>query len=411
MKRYVFFSVDISNMGGGQMYVRNKLLFLKQQGWDVMIIPGVSTPIIIPELKAFNKCFPEIMYSISYFSQKKQKAIVDEISLMIKEGEFDEIVIESSNIGTSTWAEVIAKNVGARHFSFLLTEINNVQNRNLRHFFLFKHRRHELACINSNTIKMMFSPFKTLTEDESYCLRAYSDNVEADTDSPFIAEVGNKKNECDYVIGILSRLDKPFVIYAIKDICSFARLNCEKKILLVMLGGYHHSFSPQIIKEIIKNEENVELIFTGYIYPIPIRLLNLFDLFISSSGSSRVCSRSGIATIPYDARDLKPIGILGYTTNSTLFHDKDGDEMDAVSLMKEVLIEKKYPNRESHYNTSIPDYSKHIEFMEQMEKEIDYFDTNSFRLQTLNDYLHYILLGFGYKKYQKIRKFYFSIKG
>lgn len=54
MKTYVFLTNSITNMGGAQMLIRNKMLDLESRGWNVQIFYYFSgDEIIITEFKRF----------------------------------------------------------------------------------------------------------------------------------------------------------------------------------------------------------------------------------------------------------------------------------------------------------------------------------------------------------------------
>ena len=38
MKTYIIFTTQVTTMGGAQMYIRNKVLYLKDKGWETGVI-------------------------------------------------------------------------------------------------------------------------------------------------------------------------------------------------------------------------------------------------------------------------------------------------------------------------------------------------------------------------------------
>ena len=42
MKKYIFFTGTLSNVGGGQIYIRNKKRFLESKGYDVYIFYAID---------------------------------------------------------------------------------------------------------------------------------------------------------------------------------------------------------------------------------------------------------------------------------------------------------------------------------------------------------------------------------
>ena len=57
----MFITNSIRNMGGAQMYIRNKVVFLKQHGWAPTVFFFNAGDVLIPELKEFiNNRIPEL---------------------------------------------------------------------------------------------------------------------------------------------------------------------------------------------------------------------------------------------------------------------------------------------------------------------------------------------------------------
>jgi len=382
-KKYVIMAATLSGMGGAQMYIRSKMLFLRSHGWDVDIIAAQSQNVIIPELNEFKKnTFPELQYNKYYYGRWIQKQVMNQLkTIIIKDNKYEDIVIESTIITQSTWAESLARIVGARHLVYLLQEHNVVVNRYLCDFFIFKHSRHELAGIKETTLIAMFQPFHPLKEDESYRLSAHCTNVEADIEHPLLHSIDKKKY--DYVIGVLSRLDKPFVSYALNDIYNYIDKQREKRFLLLWIGDAPEgSKIPDRVKNLFSQIPNVDVIITGYLYPVPTRLLGLCDVFISSAGSSHVCRRSGIPTICYDGNDYKPIGVLGRTTNNSLFRDSNEPPQSLDNLLYQVLVDNKYEKIPPSYRIGLPDFQSHLDFLDLMSREKDYYNTDEIHLET-----------------------------
>ena len=69
-RKYVIITPNLSNMGGAQMYIRNKLIYLRENGWDVDIICGMNKNAVIPEFKEYSDIYPEILFPQHYYSVK-----------------------------------------------------------------------------------------------------------------------------------------------------------------------------------------------------------------------------------------------------------------------------------------------------------------------------------------------------
>ncbi len=378
MRLYVFITTSLSNMGGAQMYMRNKLLYLRNNGWSSTIVSGQGQNITIPELKEFRCFYPELGFPIHYFSHRRQEKVLKAIVEGLLPGKYDEIVVESSSITTSTWAEEIARRIGARHLAFILQEQNRVSNIHLQQFFKFKHQRKELTGIAPNSLYDMFLPFSPISKDESYWLSASCSNVEADIDHPLLHKIDSSKY--DAVVGLFSRLEKPFVEPTLQQFCKFALTKPSMKFLLLCIGNAPRGSNVvKRITDIVSTSSNVELLITGYLYPVPTKLLEVCDVILSSAGSCECSKRSGVPTISIDANDFMPIGILGKTTNRLTFRTDSEQPVELGLLLTQILIEKCYSKVEPSYQSGMPDFKAHIDFLSKANPEINYYDIYSIK--------------------------------
>ena len=406
MKKYIIITPSIINMGGAQMYIRNKLLYMQNCGWVANIFSSQKGEVCISELRSYNIIFPELGLPYYLFPRRKRDALVQSLVNRILDSDYEDIVIESTCMAQSTWAEVIAENCNARHLTYLLQESNQISSQTLLDFFVHKYQRHELAGINDRSIFDMFESFSPISMEQSKkChLPAFCTNVVEDIDSEWMEKI--KARHYDYLVGCLSRLDKPFIIPALKDFVSYASAYPDKRFLLVLLGGAPEgSRIINNIKEIFYSITNVELIITGYMFPISTRLLALFNVFFTSAGSSWVCMRSGIPTISIDGNDCKPIGILGRTTNNSLFRGKDEPPLTFKVLMDDILFNDTYVKQDPQHILVEPDFSSHnIFLLNLLSNERKYFSFVNVRLDCYDKKRALILSIIGAERYFKFRK-------
>lgn len=390
MSKYVFITPTIGEMGGAQMYIRNKLIYLRNKGWDVVIITATrSDNVIISDLIEYKKnCFPELRYNCYEFCKRKVNKVCNKIIKLI--GDVDnEVIIESTCLEEATWAEYISKCIGAKHLFYTLQESNEVSNFNFFRFLDFKYERRELAGIAPTSLSNMFEPYKIIDENRSYYLIAACSNVEEDVPHSLIDTIKRKK--FDRLVGCLSRLEKPFVEQGILGVVDYCKNHPSYRVGLVLLGGTYKS-QIRKLKKITSTVKNLELIITGYIYPVPTKMLELCDVMFSSAGSAWVCERSGVPTISFDCNDLKPIGILGRTTNNCMFRGIDELALKFKDLLEDVLTKKSYIKTESHYNATIIDFTPHMSFLKQSEQKKEYFDVLSIRKITKKEHIRSLLL-------------------
>lgn len=396
MKKYVIIASCIKDMGGQQMYFRNKCVSMQSLGWNVDLISAQKGKIYIQDLKQYDCFVPELGFDYFLYSKSKRNKIVRDLICRIVDRDYDEIVIESSCIPESTWAEAIAERCKAKHLCFILQEKNVITSENEQDFLMFKQSRRELAGITDSSIYDMFETFRPIKKEESLKLSAYCNNVVEDVASEFM----HTNVPCDYTIGLLSRLDKPFIMPAVNDIIEYATLHANKRFLLIMMGGAPSgsNYKSKILKR-ISTVRNIEVVVTGFIFPVPQGLLEMCDVHISSAGSSWVCCKSGVPTISYDGKDFRPIGILERTTVHSLFRGETEKPVNLNVLLDDILLKKKYEIRPTSFDSIKMDFSKHIEFMSLTDPTKEYYDFERLSLSFEEKKLSYFLMLLGPRIY------------
>ena len=77
MKKYVFITFAAAGIGGTQIYVRNKLLFLREKGYDVTVIvtePPGGQKVVVKELEPYVKnCFPELTINPRLYTKRRHR--------------------------------------------------------------------------------------------------------------------------------------------------------------------------------------------------------------------------------------------------------------------------------------------------------------------------------------------------
>lgn len=127
MKKYIILFNTIAGMGGGQMYVRNKLVYMKSKGWDVYVVSWFSGEILIPEFKSYKELvFKEMTLPPMTLKNKEVNYYIEKIIYLTDIKENDEVIVESSTPVMAYWGEAIAQKLGAKHIIYLLDERNDL---------------------------------------------------------------------------------------------------------------------------------------------------------------------------------------------------------------------------------------------------------------------------------------------
>lgn len=388
MKKYVFFTFAVSGIGGTQIYVRNKLLFLQKNGWDVTVISTEPIgDICVKELRPFAEyAVPELAKNPFLLSRKKRDRIVKKIKQWI--GKADEIVIESNFTAVNVWGELVAKELGAKHFAYLIVEDYSLSDLRYMKFYDFKYERGELAGNTQYALPQLFEGYRSIPEDKTGELTAVCYNVIEECESEHDAFI----TDADYHIGSIGRINKPFVTPMIAGVRAFAEKYPEKTIQIVLFGGSPNAEDITNVHAAIQGTPNVSIYVTGPIFPVPKHLLDKMDVFISSAGAARTSADAGYITITIDANDCEPIGILGYTTNDNVHRNPDIPHESTQTLLERILIEQEFSDSNPTITLSNPDFMEmfkdHMEYLTRSCKDKQYYNINKLRPKWISLLLH-----------------------
>ena len=377
MKRYIILAATLQKMGGAQNYLQSKLRWLREQGWVADIIFYKEGPVMLPYLKDCHYCVEELKHPTYYYNSRRREKICDKLLSIVCDNIYEQTVIESTIVDLSTWGEILASKLNAKHFIFSLQETDIISNHSMADYIRFKYERRELAGITDASVGRMLASFgMTIPEEKSYKLLAYMQDVLEDYEHPLTGKI--REMTFDYTIGSIGRLEKPFVMPTINAIIDYVKADSKHQYLLLLIGDAAKGCeNRKQIEELCNTIPNITLLITGYLYPIPVELVRTCDVFFSSSGSAGVSVRCGVPTVSIDGKDFKPIGVVGYTTNSRLFRTTE-PVRPIAEYLNETLKDKKYPKASFHPMPQ-PDYTNHMQFIEQSNNIVEYYDISKLK--------------------------------
>ncbi len=376
MKLYIFLTHGIVDIGGGQLYVSSKTTFLERLGWDVTVFSFTMGEVIIETLKKYaSNIYPELAVQPMLYLSRQRNNLINKIAKCTNN--YDEIIIESNSITLSIWGELIAFKCNGKHFMYNLNETPRCDE-SLLPFFKFKYDRKELAFIKKDIVTDFFSSFFQVENTDGYSLAAaYSVQPVQDVDfcQPEQIEVNGR-----YTIGVIGRLAKPFIKKVSFEIKEFANTHPTVLFNILYIGGDSSGeHEEEKIKEIYNDVNNVKLYMLGYMFPIPRKIMRLFNICISSSGASYYSACEGVLTIVIDANDLMPIGILGVNTKNIIFRDCQDLPVSELKKWISDIMDKKYDS--SMINISLPPdseteakiFKSHMEFVKESCRHKAYY--------------------------------------
>lgn len=378
-KLYLFFTAGITAVGGGQIYLRRKVNYLKKQGYTPFVFSYSYGECFIDDLKQFEPgIIPEIRFPVSAYSYRNQTKIKEKITDLLPT-HFDSMVIESHEYYTATWGEFVAKNLNAKHIIYLLTEAPWRSPMEWSAFFLMKYKRNELFFITATVAQLFFEKYLNIKEKNpvKYSLTArYGSVVEDVADAKF----GIKYDKNAYTVCSIGRLEKPFVYPMCCELQHFIKENPDKQFILVFAGGCRFKKKQKELEHLFFGIKNCSLYITGFLYPIPERLLKKCDVCISSSGSAITSARYGIPTISIDSQDYKPIGVLGYTTENSI--NRNNEEIRSLSeWLQDILFKKKYQKNWQPQKIADPDFSDHLDALGKINNLL-YYEVNQLQVSS-----------------------------
>ena len=403
MKKYVILSPGINSVGGAQIYIRNKMIYLRENKWDVFIFYYLNHKVYIDDLKEFKDCIHQLSAPPSYYNKQTTKKIINTICERIGYG--DDIIIESHTICTALWGELIAQELNAKHLVFLLQEIFPRCNIEVFRFLDYKHKRKELVGINKESLRHLFLGYKSVADEEAYSLVAACNNSVEYVNSyeNFIDEASDVNIVC------IGRCDKNYVLKCVCETNKFCEIYPQKRVNLIIAGGCKDNNVLENLAMCAK-ADNLNLSITGYIFPIPQQLLEQATFVVAGAGSARCAAAIPVLTISMDVEG-SPIGMFGIDTKSTIYSDNNNDKslidyyckiIDGVykisDISSEVINESRgFQEFRTHFNN-------HMEFLAHTSDLKEFYDTNNIYLNKMNKLLFRILGSDLYVRIQSLIK-------
>lgn len=328
---YVFFTWFIYGIGGTQLYLGHKVKYLRKEGWKVYIVSGDLFPAAhVDGLLDNLLCEPAILFPEYYFFSKQRHSIINRILSFLPK-EYSECIIESHCPKISTWAESVAQLLLAKHIIYNNDEEPHCQ-KYLREFFQFKLKRKEIAGISYNCSKFFINQFSESLAYNPELIAWGAHDCIRDVTDPYSSQLIEGK----YTIALFGRLHKTYIKKSASEICKFVK-DKKERFNIIYIGGEEHKQAPlrHKLEKSYRHLNNVNLIFTGSIYPVPRTLIRKANVCISGSGSAVAMTQEGIPTICVDPRDCKSSGVLGVSTMNWLYSIDSGTPKYLISQLLE----------------------------------------------------------------------------
>lgn len=364
-KTYLFVTHTAAGVGGGQRYVAAKSKWLQERSWNVIIIGQDQGEILLDYGNALIINLNRISCTPAYLTAKQRRRICD---LVIAGIQTDEVVIESHSNMLALWGELLAEKLNARHLVYLLEENPTITCKAESSFFVELAVQKRVAGISADMLKEMYEGTPLAKDDfRQLVLRAYN--------SSFISDVPWKQNvRSEFTIGSIGRLEKSYMEKMANSIVDFCKENPSIDISLVMVGDSPFRNQKDNLKQILKEAENLKVIWLGYLEPVPIQLCTQFDVTIGKAGVAKDMAAMGFRVIVYAwDRDIC-LGVVGEDLSDPLIVGDNGEGMNLADLLKrEFLRLRNSEQKKIVIPESNLDFTDHIQRIKKIEN-IRYFD-------------------------------------
>lgn len=372
MKKYIILGW-CGGVGGGQIYTRNQCVIAKKIGWVPIVFHSGNEDTVIIELKQFDSNrINEMRFLPSFYSNRERELILDVFLSVIEPSSEDEFFVESNGVRFSYWGELLARKLKCKHFAFLL-EFYFPYKDDYHEFFSFKLKRRELAGIGPTSLSSLFGNYQKISLEDSIFIKAYCTNSVEDVEDPIEVDY----SQYDFVIGNIGRSTKPYVLNVARDLASYSKTHENKRILFLLVGGNKGTKEESAIRQSLDGCKNVDILFTGFMFPIPKSLLSHIHVATASSGCIRVAFGANLPTVVYKDNEMSPYGILGYDLSLPL-PEKPEKKRTLGELLDDILFNDlcgKYGYK------SVPNYSCDSERWIQLEEDTRFMMSNSKHLE------------------------------
>lgn len=378
MKYYLFLTNEVGNVGGGQLYIAHKSSFLQECGYKPLVCFFLDTEIKIDAFREYAGNFIREMQMPygSCTSRIRTQAAEKILEILKRNGikKGDEVIFESYNNLTSLWGEWFSvylqrRGYKGRHLFYNIVEHPRFVTGAQKELTLVKFGKGQLKCVKPTLLQKAL-PEVDCGDTELTPGESSSRNV-VDVECPGM----NYERRGNFTILSLSRLDKPYIPYAMAAVAEFCRKHPDEEFDLIVVGD---TSDKSVMRNAVKDIEkcrNIRLINLGYLFPIPKEVMRVSDVMLGVAGSVRLCYSEGVPSISIDSNDFKAIGIFGEDTETIIARKEDEKPQEITGLLEKIYSERdkrkaareqeeKDPERKRVLDV---DYAKHLKWLDDSE--------------------------------------------
>lgn len=336
---YIFLTFTMQFAGGSPLYVANKMRWLREKGWQVVVFDhygalNMLKDIDMPEFVSFKENrLLELFFPPSYFTKKQRNTILNRLIKTI--GYAKEYVVETNSTRLALWGELLAQKLNAKHLILDVNEHPDIRSKEEFEFFKYKLKRNEFFCISSRAVQLLFNEYCKINDDEAE-KHVFTAVMDTKMDNSSI-EALSILPVADFKILSFGRY-KPYFDKMIDSVLDFSKKYSTKKINLIFMGDVSEE---QVRKSELDTFININIAIIPSMRPVPKVIFDYADVVIATAGCAFMASEAGVKTISMDVETGNPLGILGYTTNDTVFNEASACINHTVfGCLESVLVKK-----------------------------------------------------------------------
>ena len=317
MSNYLIITPNLCNMGGAQLYVLRRSIYLKKKGYNVFIVVWFDngyfplktqfedTPIFVS---------PELAKPYVLVNKKKATAAINSIADFV--GIDKDTIIESHTFTTIEWGEIIASFYKCKHLAYPLTEESVARYiwKPGKKILRDKLKHNELYGLSDASLEIMFG---NPCSPNNYVNVGFDERELVDKSVPSIEY---EKSENDFVISTVSRLDKTYIESLVDDVIKLANKYPQQSFILIVAGGSKTGNRQSYLVNKYKQENihcsNLRVLFTGYITSLGRDLFLNSDVVVGTGLAAINSISQSRVTIVIDERNDRALGFFGTDTNN-----------------------------------------------------------------------------------------------
>lgn len=405
-KAYLIITPSISNLGGAQLYVLRRAKYLIYNGYSVKVLVSNhnSTNFILEKQFASIPVLflSELQNPISFYTQKKLDDLIQKVKFFLDYSHNG--IIETSSLETSIWGELIGSKFNWKHILYLLAEprIDHFIYYPGYDFFQYKLARGEFFGTSEYTLPLIFGR-PVIKEKNNFVNVPFDPKELSGKSDPPIDTM--KIDQESFIIGTITRLEKPYLKPFIESCIRFADQHKERKITLIIAGGSENTKLFNQLKETYNNyslrKSNLVILFTGYIKTLGRDFFRKLDVFVGMGTASINAISQGCATLNMDPDTDKCSGIFGIDTDNFAY-PKNGktylveDKLESLMTDNQLLKNAKLKGTSlftQQYSVSFC-FNKLDHLIEMSDNKNQFYPFRVSRLDRIKDKLKFIKLKF-----------------